>query len=248
MTRDNHWSLAFAHSLGYPKRESKSRAGLSVKKLSSWRAALALLAPVLVLWALVLAPTGNVQSQTTVTGPAGTLLIALTGAPPTPVAPFVPGFSSLRFNVLAVKLNPSTDPNIFSNQSDPNWVTVPVAAAVGVNNTGTVDVFTQLEVLFDLNNSNGPNPGGAGTGPSELQVDLKQIQTVPILFNSVLVPANTYHAIELVLDGSNAGTAVPTCLQTPASMLEGCIASQISMVNPSAVLPVLTTGTGFSVP
>jgi len=84
-----------------------------VKNLLSWRAALALLAPVLVLWALVLAPAGNVQSQTTVTGPAGTLLIALTGAPPTPVAPFVPGFSSLRFNVLAVKLNPSIDPNIF---------------------------------------------------------------------------------------------------------------------------------------
>jgi len=126
---------------------------------------------------------------------------------------------------------------------------VPVAAGVGLNSTGVVDVFTQLETLFNLGGGfAGPNPGGAGTGPSELQVDLKQIQTVPILFNSVLVPANTYHAIELVLDGSNAGTAVPTCLQPPSSTLEGCIASQISMVNPSQVLPVMSTGTGFSVP
>jgi len=223
-----------------------------VKSFSSWRAALALLAPVSVLWALLLVPAGSVNSQTTVTGPAGTLLIALTGAPPTPAASTLqgsPGFSSLRFNVVAVRLNPSTDPNIYLNQSDPNWATVPVAAGVGVNSTGVVDVFTQLETLFDLGSGIvGPNPGGAGTGPSELQVDLTQIQTVPILFNGVLVPANTYHAIELVLDGSNAGTAVPTCLQTPSSLLEGCIASQISMANPSQVLPVQGIGSGFSVP
>ncbi len=82
-----------------------------------------------------------------------------------------------------MKLNPSTDPNIFQNQSDPNWTTIPVAPGVGLNNSGTVDVFTQLATLFNLN-SNGPNPAGAGTGLSELQVDINQIQTVPMLFNS----------------------------------------------------------------
>jgi hypothetical protein len=50
------------------------------------------------------------------------------------------------------------------------------------------------------------------------------------------VPATTYHSIEVVLDGSNAGTVVPTCLETPQSLLEGCIASQISLVNPSQFL------------
>ena len=97
-----------------------------------------------------------------------------------------------------------------------------------------MDIFTQLGTLFNLN-PNGPNPAGAGTGPSELQVDLNHIQTVPQLFNSQLVPATTYHAIELVLDGSNAGTVVPTCLENPSSLLEGCIASQISLVQSIAI-------------
>jgi hypothetical protein len=159
---------------------------------------------------------------------------------------FTPGFQSISFNVLAVKLNPSTDPNIFQNQADPNWTTIPVAQGVGFNDVGTVDVFTQLATLFNLNTI-GPNPGGAGTGPSEFQVDINQIQTVPQLFNAALVPANTYHAIELVLDGSNAGTVVPTCLENPASLLEGCIASQISLVNPQQFLTT-TSFAGFSVP
>lgn len=219
-----------------------------MKQLSSWRAAIALLVPVLVLFA-VLVPVGTGHSQATssdtVSGPAGTIVIALTGAPPSPSA-YTPGFQSLSFNVQAIELNPSTDPNIFQNQGDPNWTTIPVAPGVGLNNSGTVDVFTQLATLFNLN-SNGPNPAGAGTGLSELQVDINQIQTVPILFNSFLVPANTYHAIELVLEGSNAGTVVPTCLENPSSMLEGCIASQISLVNPSQYLTVMSND-GVSVP
>ena len=80
-----------------------------------------------------------------------------------------------------------------------------------------------------------------------MQVDLNHIQTVPQLFNSQLVPATTYHAIELVLDGSNAGTVVPTCLENPSSLLEGCIASQISLSNPSQFLTTLSTE-GISVP
>jgi len=195
---------------------------------------------------LVPVGTGHSQTSSQVTGPAGTIVIALTGNPPTPHLPETPGFQSLSFNVLAVKLNPSTDPNIFQDQSDPNWTTIPVAPGVGLNNTGTVDVFTQLATLFNLN-TNGPNPAGAGTGPSELQVDINQIQTVPQLFNSQLVPADTYHAIELVLDGSNAGTVVPTCLEDAQSMLEGCIASQIALVDPSQFLTTSSL-TGVSVP
>jgi len=215
-----------------------------VKQVSSRRAAIALFAPLLVWLVATLAPIGTAYSQT-VSGPAGTIVIGLTGNPPAPSV-YTPGFQSLSFNVLAVELNPSTDPNIFQTQSDPNWTTIPVALGVGLNNVGTVDVFTQLGTLFDLN-TRGPNPAGAGTGPSELQVDINQIQTVPQLFNSYLVPANTYHAIELVLDGSNAGTVIPTCLENPQSMLEGCIASQISLVDPSQYLTVMSNE-GVSVP
>lgn len=215
-----------------------------MKQLSSLRAAIALLVPVLVLLATVLAAVGTSEGQ--VSGPAGTILIGLTGDPPPSNLPFTPAFTSLTFNVLAVKLNPSTDPGVFQDQGDPNWTTIPVAPGVGLNDTGTVDVFTQLATLFNLNFT-GPNPAGAATGPSELQVDINQVQTVPQLFNSALVPATTYHAIELVLDGSNAGTVVPICLETPASQLEGCIASQIAMVNPSQFLQFTSLG-GVSVP
>jgi hypothetical protein len=190
--------------------------------------------------------TAHSQSATQVTGPAGTIVIALTGTLP---APPVNSFQSLSFNILAVKINPSTDPYV--DQSDPNWTTIPVAQGVGLNNPGTTDVFTQLATLFNLSSSTagttGANPGGAGTGPSELQIDLTQIQTVPQLFNSALVPANTYHQITLELDGSNAGTAVPVCLGNPQNFLEGCIASQISLVNPSQFLNVSSLG-GISVP
>src|SRR3984893_16714640 len=144
-----------------------------------------LLASVLVLLATAFLPVGTGEGQ--VSGPAGTILIALTGSLPAPSVGLTPGFQSLSFNVLAVKLHPSTDPAVFQNQADPNWTTIPVAPGVGLNNIGANDVFTQLFTLFNLNPI-GPNPAGAGTGPSELQVDITQIQTVPQLFNSFLVP------------------------------------------------------------
>jgi hypothetical protein len=182
-------------------------------------------------------PVGTGEGQ--VSGPTGNIVIGLTGT-------YVAGFQSISFNVLAVKLNPNTDPAVFQNQADPNWITIPVAPGVGLNQISSNDIFVQLFTLFNLN-PNGPNPAGAGTGPSELQVDINQIQTVPQLFNSFLVPANTYHQIELELDGSNAGTAVPTCRGTPQNLLEGCIASQISMVNPSQFLTA-SSNAGVSVP
>ena len=215
-----------------------------MKQQSSRRAVIALLVSVSVIFATVSVPIGTGHAQVPPNADQGTLVVALTGTLPAPNVGFVPGFQSLSFNVLAVKLNPSTDP--FVPQTDPNWTTIPVAQGVGFNDVGTVDVFTQLATLFNLNTV-GPNPAAAGTGPSEFQIDINQIQTVPQLFNAALVPANTYHQIELVLDGSNAGTVVPTCLETPQALLEGCIASQISLAG--NVNPLQTSSlAGVSVP
>ncbi len=201
-----------------------------MKDLSSWRAALLLLVPVLVLFGLIILPPRAGRGQTT-TGPAGTILVALTGS-------FLPNFRSISFNVFTVRLNPSTDPNV--SDADPNWVTIPVAPGVGLNTTGATNPFLTLANLFTLN-TNGQSPGSSGTGPSELQVDVSQLQSLPQIFNSFVVPASTYSQIELVLDGSNAGTAIPNCEIGTFFSLEGCIASQIAMVNPSANLR--TTGT-----
>jgi hypothetical protein len=200
-----------------------------VKHLSSWRAALLLILPVLILLGLIILPTRPGRSQAT-SGPTGTILVALTGS-------LVPNFRSLSFNVFSVRLNPSTDATV--SDVDPNWVTIPVAPGVGLNTTGATNPFLTLANLFTLNTT-GPTPGSSGTGPSELQVDIGQIQSLPQIFNSFAVPASTYRQIELVLDGSNAGTAIPNCTIGNMFTLEGCIASQIAMVNPSANLR--TTG------
>src|ERR1700687_4585872 len=109
-----------------------------------------LLAPVLVLLATAFLPVGTGEGQ--VSGPAGTILIALTGSLPAPSVGFTPGFQSLSFNVLAVKLHPSTDPAVFQNQADPNWITIPVAPGVGLNQIGSHDIFFQLFTLLHLHN------------------------------------------------------------------------------------------------
>jgi Carboxypeptidase regulatory-like domain len=203
-----------------------------VKHLSSRRAALLLLLPVLVLFGLIVLPIRSGRSQAT-SGPTGTLLVALTGN-------LLPDFRSISFNVLSVRLNPSTDINV--SDVDPNWVTIPVAPGVGLNTTGATNPFLTLANLFNLNTT-GPSPASGGTGASELQVDIGQVQSLPQIFNSFAVPASTYNTIELVLDGSNAGTAIPDCEIGTLFTLEGCIASQIAMFNPSSELRTTATVT-----
>lgn len=196
-----------------------------------------LLAPVLLLAGLLFLRPGAGRGQPPLGGPTGTIVVAFTGN-------FLPNFRSISFNIASVRLNPSGDPNV--SEFDPNWVTVPVAAGVGLNNGGTTNPFTSLGNLFNFNNNlsafglgNGAQaPASIGTGQSELQVDINQVQSLPEVFNSWTVPASTYFQIEVVLEGSNAGTVIPNCSINP---LEGCIASQIALVNPSQFLR--TTGT-----
>ncbi len=189
-----------------------------MKHLSSWRAFVLLLAPVLLVAALTVGPLGTGWSE--FTGPTGIIVVGFSGSLP-------PGFQNISFNIVSVRLNPSTDPNV--PDTDPNWITVPVPPGVGLNTTGVSNPFTTLATLFSLNTT-GPTPSAAGTGPSELQIDMAQIATLPQMFNSWTVPASSYFEVELVLDSSSAGTLIPDCLSSP---LEGCIGSQIAMFNPS---------------
>jgi hypothetical protein len=191
-----------------------------VKHLSSWRALVLLIAPVLLLMALVVGPAELGWSQ--YTGLVGTIVVGISGKLPK-------GFQSISFNVVSVRLNPSTDSQV--SDYDANWVTIPVPPGVGLNTTGISNPFADLATLFSLN-STGPSPGAVGTGPSELQIDMAQVATLPQLFNSWTVPASTYHQIELVIDSSNAGTVIPNCRIHP---IEGCIASQMAMFNPTSI-------------
>ncbi len=169
---------------------------------------------------LVVGPLGTGWSQS---GSIGTIVVGFSGTLP-------PGFQNISFNIVSVRLNPSTDPNV--SDFDPNWVTVPVPRGVGLNTTGVTDPFTTLASLFSLNTT-GPSPTAAGTGPSELQIDMGQIATLPQMFNSWTVPASSYFEVEVELDANSAGTLVPNCLTSP---LEGCIASQIATFTAAATL------------
>jgi hypothetical protein len=201
-----------------------------VKHLSSWRALVLLAAPALLLVALAVGLQGVGSSQ--YTGSVGTIVVGFSGSLPR-------GFQNISFNIASVRLNPSQDPSV--SDLDPNWVEIPVSPGVGLNTTGISNPFTSLATLFSLNTT-GPTPTAAGTGPSELQIDMGQLATQPELFNSWNVPASTYYQIELVLDSNSAGTLIPDCVIRP---LEGCIASQIAMVNPT---PVLRTSGKVTVP
>lgn len=203
-----------------------------MKHLSSWRAAVLLFAPLLLLAALVLGPARISLGQAT--GSVGVVVVGFTGTLP-------PGFQNISFNVVSVRLNPSTNPNV--SDLDPNWVTIPVPQGVGLNTTGVTNPFTTLATLFNLNTT-GQSPTAGGTGPSELQIDMAQIATLPQMFNSWTVPASNYHQIELALDNLSAGNVIPDCFSTKRP-LEGCISSQIAMFNPS---PLLRTSGQVTVP
>ncbi len=201
-----------------------------MKHLSSWRAAVLLFAPLLLLAALMVGPAGISHGQ--FSGPIGVIVVGFTGTLPEK-------FQNMSFNIQAVRLNPSTDPSV--SDADPNWVTVPVPQGVGLNSTGVSNPFNTLATLFSLNTS-GPSPTQAGTGPSELQIDMGQIANLPQMFNSWSVPSSTYNQIELVLDSASAGNVIPNCF---SGGLEGCINSQIAMFNPS---PILRTSGQVTVP
>lgn len=201
-----------------------------MKHLSSWRALVLLIAPVLLLIVLIVGPAELGWSQ--YTGPVGTIVVGFTGHLPK-------DFQNIAFNVVSVRLNPSTNPSV--SEFDPNWVTIPVPPGVGLNTSGVSNPFLNLATLYSLNTT-GASPGAAGTGSSELQIDMGQVAVLPQLFNSWTVPASTYRQIELVLDSSNAGTVIPDCTVHPN---EGCISSQIAMFNPN---PILSTTSKVTVP
>lgn len=168
----------------------------------------------LLLAVLIIGPAELGWSQ--FTGPIGTIVVGFTGSLPQ-------GFQNISFNVVSVRLNPSTDP--FVSDFDPNWVTVPVARGVGLNSGGVSNPFLNLSTLFNLNSS-GQTPGGAGTGPSELTIDMGQIATLPQMFNSWIVPASTYRQIEMQLSGLVVGSVIPDC----TGRVEGCITSQMATI------------------
>jgi hypothetical protein len=203
-----------------------------VKHLSSRWAALTLLAPVLAILGLLMMSGGRPEAAP-VPRQKGTVEVALTTTNVVTSAGTAPALSFQRIllNVISVRLNPSTDPKV--SDFDPKWQTIPVPAGVGASSgVGTVQTGANFGGNF------GPNGSviNLGEGRSEIQVDMYALQNNPQIFNSFLIPAQTYHVIELVLDPANPGNVVPLCGQgSPRG--EGCIVYPVSLASVPAGSP-----------
>jgi hypothetical protein len=197
-----------------------------------------LLAPVLLI--LGLAFLGGADPASAKAPPAGKAPLAIAFVSSFDNSPSAASFQRIGLNVISVRLNPSTDPNV--SEFDGRWVSIPVPAGVGTN-TGQFEVSTGNNFGGTLSNSN--SSVLIGTGKSEIQIELNAIQNIAEIFNAQNIPAKTYNQVELVLDPPNPGNVVPLC---PGPFgAEGCISYQAKfpVVTPTPVTPmtIRTTAT-----
>jgi hypothetical protein len=123
--------------------------------------------------------------------------------------PIASDYQRVLLNVLAVRLNPSTDTTI--SDFAPAWVEIPAPAAVGLANPSP----------FISTSSNYTGTGTVVTAATSiLQLDLVPLQNLPIFFNAAEIGAGTYGQVELVLNSANPSSVVPLCHSGEA---EGCI-------------------------
>jgi len=187
-----------------------------------------LLAPVLIILALIFIehPRSAVAAKSRPpSGPNGTLEIGFLGSITTP-SPSTLLFQRVLLNVVAVRLNPSSDPNI--GDIDPGWVAVSVPPGLGrINAFGAITTNVSFGGNFGANGTS----FSIGMGRSELQLDLNVLQQNVELFNGAQIPAQTYNQIELVVDQDNPGNLVPVC-GSGSPRGEGCITYTGALLSP----------------
>ena len=214
-----------------------------MKHLSSRWAAATLLLPVIVILALL--ASGGRAPEAATNSSKGTIEIALEGTVTltdsggNPIGiPVAQSFQRLFLNVVAVRLNPSSNANI--SDFDQHWVSILVPSGVGQRNTNAV-VTTPFAGFGGFGNFGpGGNAVSLGQGRSEIQIDMNALQNGPEIFNSGLIAAKTYRQIELVLDPSTQGVAVPLCASQISPSGEGCVAYP-AIFTPSATSSGLET-------
>ena len=202
-----------------------------MKQLGSQRVAVTLLAPVLLIFALLFVSGSPPRAATGTT--KGTVEVGFTSTISLPNSGKL--FQRILLNVVAVRLNPSTAATV--SESDPQWQVIPAPAGVGASAaTGVVNTAISSGGNF------GPNGGivEVGQGRSEIQIELNLLQNQAQLLNSAKIPAKTYHHIELLLDPDTPGNFVTLCGQgTPRG--EGCIVYPAVLGTPNS--PILVQGT-----
>jgi hypothetical protein len=121
-------------------------------------------------------------------------------------------FQSMVLNVIGVRVNPTSGT---VSEADKKWQLIPPIGGT----SGKVK---------------------KGQGRIELAVDLASTQNLAQVLNSIKIPAQTYHHIELVLDPQNPGNFVPLC-GTVQPRGEGCISYPATLLNPN--VPIQVQGT-----
>jgi hypothetical protein len=109
------------------------------------------------------------------------------------------------------------------------------------------------EVRVNANPNAGGNGGGwqpivvpqgvaqQGAGkPADLQIDLNNLQNLPVLFNAGQIKRNTYKLVEVILDSKHPGEIVPLCPPAAAGGLEGCAPYPITLQNTTGLLSPLS--------
>jgi len=148
-----------------------------VRDLSSRWAAVVLLAPVLIILALIFIehPRSAVAAKSRPpSGPNGTLEIGFLGSITTPSLSTLL-FQRVLLNVVAVRLHPSSDPNV--GDFDPGWVAVSVPPGLGrVNAFGAITTNVSFGGNFGINGT----AFAIGMGRSELPVSYTHL-TLPTI-------------------------------------------------------------------
>jgi hypothetical protein len=202
-----------------------------------------LLAPVLIILALIFAEHPRSAAAAKGPGSNGTLEIGFLGSITTP-SPNTLLFQRVLLNVAAVRLTPSADPNI--GDGDSSWVAVSVPPGLG-----RISAFGAVFTDVNFGGTFGPNGStfAIGQGRSELQLDLNLLQQNAELFNGAQIPAQTYNQEEVVLDQDNPGNLVPVC-GSGSPRGEGCITYTAALlnagVNPRTLFKVNLARNGFA--
>jgi len=203
-----------------------------VKDLSSRWAVAILVAPVMLILGLTF--SGNSHRAAAAQTPANKGVVAVAFISSFQNSPNAASFQRIMLNVVSVRLNPSTDPNVSDFAG--NWVTIGVPAGVG-KSFGVGEVSTGSNFGGNFSSSN--NNVSIGEGRSEIQIDLRAIQNIAQIFNAQAITAKTFHVFELVLDTATPGNVVPMCPGGfPAG--EGCInyKAQFPQITPTPPVPL----------
>ncbi len=153
------------------------------------------------------------------------------------------GYKNVFLNVVEIRMNPSTNPDV--SEFSPHWVTITAPQATGIRPpTGFINTGNGFGGLLYGSTSNAL----IGQGRPEMQIDMNALQNTSELFNVAQAPSKSYYQFEVFFDPLQAGNVIPTC---SGALGEGCV-NYAAVMNSSLPTKYLkfslpASGSGFQV-